>query len=186
GRKIREGKPSTVIYLRDDEDHADKFHEAGAQIFVIELQKDWLTRNLNNQRLLNNSATYEGGLPAWFSERIYREYRNMDELSPLAIEGLILELIVETSRSYIRKFEFQPQRWLIRAEELIRAHFSECLSLSDVAKTVGVHPVRLTRAFRQHYRYTVGEYVRNLRVEFAREALLTTDAPLTEIALAAG
>jgi AraC family transcriptional regulator len=80
----------------------------------------------------------------------------------------------------------QPQDWLKRAEAIIRDRFSESVSLNEVAKTVAIHPVHLARTFRQHYRCSIGEYVRKLRVEFAREAIVTTDCALTDIGMAAG
>ena len=80
----------------------------------------------------------------------------------------------------------QPQDWLKRAEAIIRDRFSESVSLNEVAKTVAIHPVHLARTFRQHYHCSIGEYVRKLRVEFAREAIVTTDCALTDIGMAAG
>jgi AraC family transcriptional regulator len=69
---------------------------------------------------------------------------------------------------------------------MIRARFAEPLSLSEIAQAVNVHPAHLAREFRRWYRCAVGEYVRRVRVEFARDALLATDAPLFEIAYRAG
>ena len=186
GRKTREGRPSSLIYLRADEAHADKFHHAGALCFVIELEDDWLTRSRNKQYVLDNSATFQGGMPAWFATRIYNEYRNMDQLSPLAIEGLVLELIAETSRLTLRKAEAQPPRWLAQAQEFLHSHFSEPVSLSEVAKTVDMHSVHLARAFRQHYRCTIGEYIRKLRIEKAMQLMHTSTYSLTEIAYLTG
>ncbi|SRR6266404_7886662 len=186
GRKTREGRPSSLIYLRSDEAHADEFHHAGALCFVIELEDDWLTRSRNKQYVLDNSATFQGGMPAWFAARIYNEYRNMDQLSPLAIEGLVLELIAETSRRCLRKTEAQPPRWLAQAQEFLHSHFSEPVSLSEVAKTVDIHSVHLARAFRQHYRCTIGEYVRKLRIDFASQEIMATDDAFTRIAMSAG
>ena len=186
GRKTRDGRPSSLIYLRSDEAHADKFHHAGALCFVIELEDDWLTRSRNKQYVLDNSATFQGGMPAWFATRIYNEYRNMDQLSPLAIEGLVLELIAETSRLTLRKAEAQPPRWLAQAQEFLHSHFSEPVSLSEVAKTVDMHSVHLARAFRQHYRCTIGEYIRKLRIDFASQEIMATDDAFTRIAMSAG
>ena len=186
GRRTREGRPSSLIYLRSDEAHADKFHHDGALCFVIELKDDWLTQSRNKQYVLDNSATFQGGMPAWFATRIYNEYRNMDQLSPLAIEGLVLELIAETSRLTLRKAEAQPPRWLAQAQEFLHSHFSEPVSLSEVAKTVDMHSVHLARAFRQHYRCTIGEYIRKLRIDFASQEIMATDDAFTRIAMSAG
>jgi AraC family transcriptional regulator len=65
-------------------------------------------------------------------------------------------------------------------------HFSESLTLAGVAASVGVHPVHLARVFRQHYRCTIGEYVRQVRIEFASRELSVSDAPLAEIAFTSG
>jgi AraC family transcriptional regulator len=49
-----------------------------------------------------------------------------------------------------------------------------------------VHPVYLATAFRQHYRTTVGDYIRTLRIDFACREMLRSDRPLAEIAMEAG
>ena len=49
-----------------------------------------------------------------------------------------------------------------------------------------MHPVYLACAFRRHYRCTIGEYVRQLRVESACRELSKANTPLSQIALTAG
>jgi AraC-like DNA-binding protein len=51
---------------------------------------------------------------------------------------------------------------------------------------VNVHPTHLCRAFRRHYRCTLADYVRQQRIERARQYLAEADTPLTEIALRVG
>jgi AraC family transcriptional regulator len=60
------------------------------------------------------------------------------------------------------------------------------LSLTSLAEAIGIHPVYLASEFRRHYRRSIGAYVRRLRVDYACRQLTTTEAPLAEIALAAG
>jgi AraC family transcriptional regulator len=55
-----------------------------------------------------------------------------------------------------------------------------------MAEAVGAHPVYLSREFHRHFRCTVGEYVRQLRIELACHKLSGSDEPLALIALAAG
>src|SRR5438874_2507179 len=76
--------------------------------------------------------------------------------------------------------------WLARARALVEHHFAEPLPLASVARRVGVHPVHLARTFRRVYRTTVGGYLRQVRVDFARRELATSSAALSEIAAAAG
>jgi AraC family transcriptional regulator len=75
---------------------------------------------------------------------------------------------------------------LEEARDRIHAELGSRPSLSGLAQSVGVHPVTLARAFRRAFGCTVGEYVRNLRIERAALQLAETELPLAEIALAAG
>ncbi|HXI14462.1 MAG TPA: helix-turn-helix transcriptional regulator [Thermoanaerobaculia bacterium] len=59
------------------------------------------------------------------------------------------------------------------------------ISLASVAREVGVHPVHLARQFRKHYGVSVGERVRFLRVERAKE-LIAAGMSLPGVALEMG
>lgn len=48
-------------------------------------------------------------------------------------------------------------------KEMLHDNFLQPLSLSQIAVTVGVHPVYLATAFRRHYQFSIGEYRRRLR-----------------------
>jgi AraC family transcriptional regulator len=111
----------------------------------------------------------------------------MDAVSPLVIEGLALEMLAELSRRSVLPLERRPvARWLEQVREIINTQFSEPLTLSQIAKSVNIHPVHIARTFRKHHRCTIGEYVRRLRIEFACRQLSTSNTPLAEIALQAG
>jgi AraC family transcriptional regulator len=118
--------------------------------------------------------------------RLYHEARRQDDLSALVIEGLVLEILAEASRSEYCFSDGKPPRWLEQAREIIHAHFSEQLSLSSIAGSVGIHPVHLARSFRQYYNCTVGDYVRRTRIEFTCHRISASDATLAEISSAAG
>ena len=118
--------------------------------------------------------------------RLYSEFRYRDALAPLAMEGLMLELLAAAGRCPASSADPRPARWLRQARDLVQGQFSENLSLQDIALAVGVHPAHLARSFRQQYDCTIGDYVRNLRMEQARQQLATTDTPLCDIALAIG
>src|SRR5262249_39702212 len=132
---------------------------------------------------LRDPTDARGGPPALLAVRLYGEFRLMDAVSPLAIEGLVLEILAELVRLAA------PPRlspWLGRARDLLHDRFQENLGLAEIADAVGVHPVYLASTFRRHFGQTIGDYHRQLRVEFACNQLATGRAPLAEIALAAG
>src|SRR6185295_803381 len=82
--------------------------------------------------------------------------------------------------------ERRPPPWLQTVKEFLHESFSEPPGLDELAAAAGVHPTHLTRAFRQFEHCTVGDYVRKIRIEYARQRMLSSGEPLVEIALAAG
>jgi AraC family transcriptional regulator len=125
-------------------------------------------------------------MPAAIARRVYQEFRRMDDAAPLAIEGLLLELLAVLSR---RRSEDLPEGsapWVGEARDLLHADITSRPTLAELAEAVGVHPVTLARTFRRTFGCTVGEYLRRLRIERAAEQLVSGELPLAEIALVAG
>ncbi|MEW6130407.1 MAG: AraC family transcriptional regulator [Acidobacteriota bacterium] len=185
GRKSRICKRATLVFHPADEPHADHFHSL-SHCFNIQMNEGWVARMRPYPLELNEPQNFQGGLLPHLAMRLYQEFRQADELSSLIVEGIALEMMGEAGRNSIKKFSEVPPPWLSEARDLLHEHFTEHLSLREQAEVVGVHPVHLAREFRRFYHCTVGDYVRRLRIEFACEKLAKSDAPLSEIALAAG
>ncbi|MDT4897619.1 MAG: AraC family transcriptional regulator [Acidobacteriota bacterium] len=186
GRKIREYRPFTLNFLPPHQTHSLKSLSVGMRAFSIEIAPQWLERMREYSLNVENSVHCSGGILIQLLMRLYHEFKNLDEASPLAVEGLTLEMLAEVSRLQIINKESSPPYWLKQARDIIHEQFSIHLSLDPIAREVGVHPVHLARMFRKHYRCTVGEYVRRMRVENACRKMVTTQTPLIEIALASG
>jgi AraC family transcriptional regulator len=186
GRHSRECRASTVVFHPAGETHAEQIHGARGRTFSVELAPRWVERVREYPTVVDTPAAFEGGELLWLASRLYREFLLEDAVSPLAVEGLALEILAEASRRRTHILERSPPRWLREAREFLQEHFTESLSLNEVAAAAGVHPAHLARVFRQQYRCTVGDYVRQRRIEFACRALATSNTPLGEIALAAG
>lgn len=118
--------------------------------------------------------------------KLSRELQQTDGFSALIIEGLMLELIAETSRNYVKVDEPIRPPWLKEVEEMLQDKFSDQLALSEIARFANVHPTHLARVFRQYHQCTIGEYIRKLRIKHSCQQLLLTETPLIDIALEAG
>jgi AraC family transcriptional regulator len=186
GGKVREHKTLTVEFLPAHETHTLHFPLVEMRSFAIGIAPHWLDRMREYSLSLNHSEHSRGGLLAGFFMKLYEEFREMDEASPLAIEGLVLEMLAEVARRQVRVSDHKPPRWLAQALELLREEFSDHLTIAYVAGSVGVHPVHLAREFRKFYRCTIGEHIRRLRIEHACRELCGSDAALAAIASAAG
>lgn len=178
---------STMKITPAGERHWDRFSQGNVRGLLIEADDIQIARIRPYSAVLDDRLSFQGGLLSGIGWRIYDEMQRMDTTAPLAIEGLLLELVAAAAR--LREPNGgagQPPRWLEDAREQIHLELAARPSLSGLAVSVGVHPVTLARAFRRAFGCTVGEYVRNLRIERATHQLAKTELSLAEIALGAG
>lgn len=186
GRKTRECSQSALLFHPANETHAEHFHDSGGRSFIIEIAPEWLEPLRQHTAVVDGPAEFYGGTLEMLARRLYKEFTLLDGASALVIEGLMLEMIGEASRYKTQVSLPHSPRWLQQARELLHGRFMEHLTLAEVAHNVGVHPVHLAQAFHKSYQCTVGDYVRQLRIEYACHELASTETPIVEIALAAG
>lgn len=176
---------ATLNFLPAGAPHGSHFPE-DVKTFQIVLTPAWLERFRQAGALLETPLYFQNGLPIWIAMRIYREFQQQDNLTPLVLEGMLLELLAEMSRQSSNSTKNDCPRWLRQAQDFLHAHFTEGVSMDGLAAAVGVHPSHLMRGFRQHYRCTIGDYVRRLRVEYACHLLAASDSSPSQIAFAVG
>jgi AraC family transcriptional regulator len=178
---------STLKITPAGERHWDRFNRGDVRGLLIEADQEQVAAIRPYSAVLDERESFHGGLLSTIGWRVHHEMQQMDSTAPLAIEGLLLELVATASRLRDQNgSERGRPRWLEEARDRIHGNLGSRPSLSGLAHSVGVHPVTLARAFRQTFGCTVGEYVRNLRIERAALQLAQTELSLAEIALAAG
>ena len=185
-RRIQSVSALTLVFHPAEGTHEDHWQPTGGRCFSVEVAHSRMERAREHARLVDSPTYVRSGDPVWLATRLHREFHRMDDVSPLAMEGLTLEILAAVSRGSGARPERNPPHWLVNARELLHDRFTERLVLDDIAAAVDIHPVHLCRAFRQQYGCTPGDYVRNLRVDFAARQLSTSQHSLVEIALAAG
>ncbi len=186
GKQILLRKPGSLTFTASGEIHSNRIHSKEVRCFSIEMTRPWLERANGRLKFLQGPAQLDNGSLPWLAMRLYREFRQQDDLTPLVIEGLALELLVGAARQSAHVSENGTTSWLNKVRDLLHQRFREPLTLGDVAEFADVHPVSLARAFRRTHHCTVGEYVRKLRIEFACKKLTSPDASLVEIAFSSG
>jgi AraC family transcriptional regulator len=185
GQQSRACVPSTLVFHPSDERHSDHFYTA-ARCLNLMIDAAWMERVRQHSEILDSPIDFHGGFLTQLATKLYKEFCRMDELSPMIVEGLTIEILGEAARHSTKRHRHTPPQWLVHARELLHDQFHECLTLSKVADSVGVHETHLSREFRRYYHSTVGGYIRRLRIEFACRKLCASDTSLSTIALAAG
>jgi AraC family transcriptional regulator len=137
-------------------------------------------------RRLSEPREITGPLSSWLGNRVMREFMSQDDIAPLAMEGVLLEILAESARSSDETHGSSAPGWLRRVRELLQDSYLEAPGLATLAGIAGVHPVHLSREFHRHFHMTVGEYIRKRRIEYASELLSNSDLSMTEIASTCG
>ena len=70
---------------------------------------------------------------------------------------------------------------LAKARDFIDRHYARPLTVERLAAMAGLSPFHFIRAFRAAFGQTPHRYLRDRRIERAKELLITTPLPVTEI-----
>lgn len=177
--------PSTLLFIPAGEPHADCFLEH-SEAFILGLKDQWLSRYHQVASLLHTPSSFHNDAAVYLALRMSREAAAPDNLTALTLEGLTLELLASIARTSAVSAETSIPRWLRQIRDLLNAQFTEELTMETLASTADVHPSHLMRAFRQHYRVSIGEYVRRLRIDYACRLLASSDLLPSQVAYAVG
>ncbi|HEX7150279.1 MAG TPA: AraC family transcriptional regulator [Thermoanaerobaculia bacterium] len=173
----------TLIVHAPGEMHEDDFAERRARCLNIVLGTAFTRRLGEASHVLARGGVFTDTLVASIGRRAAAELRHGDAAAPLIVEGLMLELFGLLSRREV--VERRVPSWVAEARAIVERDFRGTIALAEVARMVNVHPVSLARGFRQHAGTTVGEYVRQLRIAYARERI-AAGVPLSTVAAEAG
>lgn len=161
-------------------EHRDEIGAAGVTLLTFEFKSELLDNvdfcGINDRPIIDLS----GSRPAWELMEIYRRIC-AHETCDLDLESRAVSLAFSIVRSSARVP--RDLRSLRRACEYVHAHFDENLTLAQVARAAGVHPVYLGHVFRQEFGETLGEYLNRVRVRAAADRLANSRLPLSTIAL---
>jgi AraC family transcriptional regulator len=178
-RQVHRRHAATLVMHPADEVHSVVF-ESDVRILSIE------TAGSEYPSTPDQREGCRTELIALLASRLVLELNRTDAAAPLAIDGLMSELLSESTRQNRIVSERGVPRWLVTARDFVHDNFGVPFTVNQVADVVKIHPVHLSRVFRQRMGCTVGEYVRRLRLERACSQILESHNALCDIALDAG
>jgi AraC family transcriptional regulator len=173
GRRNRTCSRGVVAFHPAAENHRQQMGPKEVVSFNVEMDALWVDRTMFREPW----SVSEGPL-VWLASSMFREFQTADDLTPLAVESLLLEMAVVRKRA---TQEMNPP-WILRARDILTERFRAQLTVTELASECRVHPAHFARAFRRCYRCSPSEYLRRLRVEAARHLLETSSESIAIIA----
>jgi AraC family transcriptional regulator len=166
--------------------HYSLFNGGGARLLALYISEERRAELRVGDAMLDCVRHFRDGRVEELARRALREMNARDDVTLLALEGLALEMIAQAARPHGNLPGERRSRWLTAAEERLRAEFRLPPSLRELANGAGVHPVHLARSFRASTGFSVGAFVRKLRLDWAENELVRTSRPLSEVSAEAG
>ena len=177
--------PGTLHVEPAGDCHSNRFGNRGGHVLVI--QPDPADTTLRPfQPALSTAHQLRVGPSGMLSaERLTRELAEPDDLTPLAIESLSVDLLIAASRLTLADSGAIPA-WLTRAVDYLHARFLERPSLGVLGRVAAVSPEHFNKEFRRRYGVGAAEYIRRLRLDWAAERLRRDEESVADIAALAG
>lgn len=179
-----EYQPFTLGFHPPALTHEDEIGACGSRMLCVEIRdsfwqkvRDYLTAPKFTPELCGEETT-------WLCVRLYRAFR-CGTLDAFQMEETCAEMVERCGQTRLVQERSAPS-WLGKAVDLLHASFGTQITLVEVAKGLGVHPIHLSRVFRKKYGCTLGEYVNRLRVQFVCAEMSRGWPALDELAFAAG
>lgn len=172
-------RPGVLMAHEPGELHSNEFTSNGdvlALLISVDARR-WI--RFEGERPVRSTALLDD-----LAVEMCAEMRRGDDAARVALEGLGMLALSRLARLAFPE-PVEPE-WLNDAVSLVERCYSDALSLTSIANAIGVHRTTLAVAFRRFRRTSVGEHIRSVRVRRARQALMSSDTPLAEIALMTG
>ena len=186
GRRQSQYGPFTLMFRPAGIPHQDEIGPRGVRLYEIEIRPTWQKCLADCSAALDTPRDdIAGGPLLWLCMKLFREVQAPSDADDLAVESLLAELLSFAARASRQESRHIPG-WLSRVQDKLRTEHCRRLSLDELAREAGVHPVHLSRIFRRSVGEGIGDHIHRLRVRTACERLLDPYASLAEISFATG
>ncbi len=114
--------------------------------------------------------------------KIQKEWLQFNAKNSTSIQLLLLDLVSsQNSKKYAT-----PPRWVVVLKEFLNSHWNQVVTLEEISKHVGAHPVTISKNFGKYFQCTLGEYQRRLKIEKTIDLIKNSSLSLSEIAHCCG
>jgi len=102
------------------------------------------------------------------------------------VKALLEQLVILIMRQFPEKHEKAADPFAVRMLSYLYTNFHRPITVTDAAAFIGYTPNYFNNVFHTAFGLPFGAYLRKMRLEYAKNLLLSYDIPITAIALESG
>lgn len=179
GDRHWDARPLSMVLRPAQVEHRDEIGPHGAVFLCVDIAPLYWNALADAGARLQRRAFQDRPM-SWAALRLLRELCEKRAGWQAVAESLINELVMEYVTESRRAHCPQP-RWFPRALERLHADPAS-QSVGAIAADLDLHPVHVSRMFKQHLGVTVSQYQRQMRLQRAARGLLESDESLADLA----
>lgn len=130
-----------------------------------------------------DSAILGGGDEKTLNELVGKYIEEIGHITDSAVaERWLAEIVTKTAGTVVHVYEKRSKVLIETAKKYIEANYQSQISYRDVAREVFISPSYFLSLFKRETGTTFVDYLTSVRIEKAKQLLLTTDLSVTRIA----
>lgn len=141
----------------------------------LEIDSSFLTKYEISETQLHTAVQKNSGTPLLIL-KLNAELSLKDDLTPNALYTLLFNYLTETNVK-----DYKHIQWCITLKDILHDNWNVNHSLDALSRTLGVHPITISKHFPNYFGCTLSEYVRKIRIVRSLDLLKTTSLSLSEI-----
>jgi AraC family transcriptional regulator len=177
--------PGTLLFHHWQDPHYNKNFSTDAVFFHVELEKSWFDKHYLNPAVMEGCMHLVNPSYKAIFQKIYSESKINDKFTQLAVDGYLLQSFAAIMRHSQLEIRGVPA-WVIKIKEILADTDANGLTLQQLSRETGVHPVHLSKEFPRYFNAGFGDYIRDIKIERAATLLASNESTLSGIAYECG
>ena len=175
----------SLIYNNSENPHFNTKHSNYSKNFYIEIEDEWYEKMYLKNNLPKGEINLKNPDIKIAIDKIYSETKVNDTWSKIEIESILIN-VLGTLKGINEYNKYDKPKWTISVKELIHENSCTNFSLFEISKEIGIHPVHLSRQFKNYFGLSLGAYIRYTKIHKAASLLKDKEVPLIDICYLAG
>jgi AraC family transcriptional regulator len=176
--------PGMLLFYNTQEIHKNEQYKEGSKNFSIEFEREWFgCMDLNADTLEGGFVVENFEIKKLIIQMMGEVPYKTSELQVSFESALVGILSSLSGDNVVCK---KAPTWLIQLKEMLHDMPLHPFSLTELSRIFGVHPVTISRLFPHFFGSTIGEYIRELKIEHSFPMLAKKHISLHEVATSCG